>query len=75
MPNITSLLSAPHALWDLYVAHLWRVQPGSWVELAASCFRACAFAAIAPFALLTMLVRSFARSAHAVRRANHARPC
>ena len=57
MFNSSSILSTPFVLWDFYVEYLWRYQPGSWVEWTASCFRAFAIAAIAPFAVLTLLVR------------------
>ena len=57
LSNITaSVLSAPLVLWDLYLEYLVRYKQGSWVEWIASCFRALAFAVIAPFAVLTMLV-------------------
>ena len=57
MVNASAVFSAPVTLWDLYVEYLWRYQPGSWVEWIASCFRALAFAVVAPFVFLTLLVR------------------
>ena len=56
MLSVGDLLSAPAVLWQLYLDHLWEVQPGSWIAWIASCFRALGIAMIAPFLILTMLV-------------------
>ncbi|KAI0958581.1 hypothetical protein AcV7_004368 [Taiwanofungus camphoratus] len=50
-----SILSAPGALWHLYVEHLWYYSPHSWVASVASTCRVLAFVVIAPFVLLTLL--------------------
>ena len=56
--STTALFNAPLYLWNLYVDHLWNYTPGSWVERTASTFRVLAFITIAPFLILTMLVRT-----------------
>lgn len=56
--NETSLLlSLPAHIWRFYIDTLVHYKPGSWVDSAARTFRVLALLLIAPFAILTMLVR------------------
>lgn len=52
-----AMVSLPTRLWHLYVEYLWDPAPGSWVSRTAYTFRILAYFVIAPFVLLTLLVR------------------
>lgn len=53
-----AMVSLPAHLWRLYVEYLWDPAPGSWVSRTAYTFRILAYFMIAPFCILTLVVRS-----------------
>ena len=55
--SLAMLLGLPGLLWRWYLEYLWSPEPNSWVANVARTFRILALLTIAPFALLTLLVR------------------